>query len=264
VFARPKFQKFFELIFRLNLSYLGYMNWSPDFKLTGERLVLKKLSKYGIDRILDIGANQGQWAEMALSTLKCQVVSIEPQLSDFVNLSMLKNKFSGRLFTLNLAIGDTDKDVQIHVHDSSSELSYIDDRLNKLPLLSGKSSKKEAVSMLKLDSLFKLEKDLLSQIDFVKIDTEGYEINVLRGGLNYLDSVSPKFIQLEMNWHQLFVNSSLFYFSEVLKNYIPYKVLPSGEYLYKVVSVEPIHNIFQLSNFIFIRKDISLVLDSEL
>lgn len=258
IFARPRFQTFFELVFRINLSYLGYMNWSPDFKLTGERLALKKLSRHGIYKVLDIGANKGQWANMAIETLNCRVISFEPQISAFNELNSLKNLHGEKLRAFRLAIGDSIKDVSINVHAVSDELSFVDDRLKKMPLLTGKTKNQELAMMVTLDYLFETDPELLSDIDLIKIDTEGFEINVLIGGLNYIQKVAPKFIQLEINWHQLFVNSSLFSFSELLINYDVYKLLPAGGCIFQVNPTEPLNNIYQLSNFIFVRKDISL------
>lgn len=258
IFARPKFQPFFLKLFRVNLGYLGYMNWSPDFKLTGEKLALKKLKVHGIDKVLDIGANKGQWANMALDTLNCKVISFEPQSLAFEKLNLLKDKYGEKIQTFKLAIGDLNKEIQINVHIASSELSFIDNRLKKMPLLYGKTESQELVTMVTLDSLFETEPELLSDIDLIKIDTEGFEINVLNGGLNYIHKVSPKFIQLEMNWHQLFVNSSLFTFSELLANYDVYKLLPSGECLLQINPTDPVNNLYQLSNVMFVRQDISL------
>ena len=52
-------------------------------------------------------------------------------------------------------------------------------------------------------------------VDLIKIDTEGYEMNVLKGSRNFISK--PKFIQIEFNWHQLFTNNSLIDFSKELK-----------------------------------------------
>jgi FkbM family methyltransferase len=258
IFARPAFQPIFLKLFRINLGYLGYMNWSPNFKLTGEKLALQKLEKHGIEKILDIGANKGQWAKMALDTLDSKVISFEPQSISFSELNSLKDEYGKRIETFNLAVGDFDKKIQINVHKNSSELSFIDNRLKKMPLLANKSDSYELVTMVTLDTFSETEPDLLSSIDFIKIDTEGFEINVLNGGLNYIKKVSPKFIQLEINWHQLFVNSTLFSFSELLNDYEVFKILPSGDCLYPISPTDPVNNIFQLTNVMFVRKNLAL------
>ncbi len=256
--ARPSFQKFFHAVFRLNLGFLGYMNWSPDFRLTGEKLALEKLKDYKICSTLDIGANKGQWAEMAIDTLGCKVISIEPQKSAVFDLSLLVDKHKGRLVVFNLALGSQNKNVDMNIHNSSSELSFIDPRLKDMPLLKGKQEKVENVKMTTLDLLYRRNLTLFRNIDLVKIDTEGYELDVLKGGLKFLKEVKPKFIQLEMNWHQLFLGYSLINISQLIPKYKIYKILPSGSCFYGIDPTLPINNLFQLSNFMFVRPDINL------
>ena len=53
-------------------------------------------------------------------------------------------------------------------------------------------------------------------IDFIKIDTEGFEYEVLCGAQKTIKNYRPKFIQIEFNWHQLFTNNSLIDFSKVI------------------------------------------------
>jgi hypothetical protein len=131
-----------------------------------------------------------------------------------------------------------------------------------MPLLANKSDSYELVTMVTLDTFSESESDLLSNIDFIKIDTEGFEMNVLNGGLNYIKKVSPKFIQLEINWHQLFVNSTIFSFSELLNDYEVFKILPSGGCLYPISPSDPVNNIFQLTNVMFVRKNLALKIRS--
>ena len=89
ILARPKFQKFYELLFRILIGFLGYMNFSEDFKFTGEKRLVKKLAKYNVATALDIGANKGQWARMVLDNTNWSVISFEPQKSAFKILEEL-------------------------------------------------------------------------------------------------------------------------------------------------------------------------------
>ena len=72
-----------------------------------------------------------------------------------------------------------------------------------------------------------------------------------------IENKRPKYIQLEFNWHQLFKNHSMYKFSQHLTNYELFQILPFGEKLIKVDPARPETNIFHLSNFVYIRKDIS-------
>jgi len=119
----------------------------------------------------------------------------------------------------------------------------------------GKSNRnKIKIEVKKLDDISSLFK---KRIDFIKIDTEGYEKNVLDGAVKLLKKHKPKFIQLEFNWHQLIKNqtlrnlSKLIYFSDV------YRILPNNFGIIKIDPSRPENNIYHLSNYIFINKNIS-------
>ena len=66
--------------------------------------------------------------------------------------------------------------------------------------------------------------------------------------------LKPKYIQIEYNWHHLFKNINLYYFSKFLKDYNTYKILPFSKKLLKINTERPEHNYFNYSNIVFIRK----------
>ena len=119
----------------------------------------------------------------------------------------------------------------------------------------GRSNKKKIkINVKKLDDISFLFK---KKIDFIKIDTEGYEKNVLEGASKLLKKHKPKFIQIEFNWHQLIKCqtlknlSKLIYFSDV------YRILPHNFGIIKIDPSRPENNIYHLSNYVFINKNIS-------
>ena len=52
--------------------------------------------------------------------------------------------------------------------------------------------------------------DKSKKVDFLKIDVEGHEYEVVKGAKKFIEFNSPKFIQIEINWHQLFKNINLY------------------------------------------------------
>ena len=90
------------------------------------------------------------------------------------------------------------------------------------------------------------------QVDLIKIDTEGFESEVLRGGGETIRRCRPKFVQLEFNWHQLFRNTSLNSFSELLPGYSVFQLLPDA--WIERDPIDPLSNIFHFSNFVFVRR----------
>ena len=84
-----------------------------------------------------------------------------------------------------------------------------------------------------------------------------YDPKIKKERLKLLKKHKPKFIQLEFNWHQLIKNqtlrnlSKLIYFSDV------YRILPNNFGIIKIDPSRPENNIYHLSNYIFINKNIS-------
>jgi FkbM family methyltransferase len=255
--ARPSMQKFNEKIFRVVLGSLGYMNFSEDFKLTGERELLKILQKKRPIRLaLDIGANRGQWAEMALLTSVEKIISFEPQIIPFKVLTALSGIYPERLEVHNFALGECNQTLTMHIHDSSSELSFIDNEITELPLLSGKTKTSQEIHIKNLDGVYEKNREKFSKLDFIKIDTEGHEYETLLGMSALISEIKPRYIQLEMNWHQLFKNQSLYQISKILPNYTVHQIFPYGSVIYEIDPKSPSRNLFALSNFVFIQKDL--------
>jgi FkbM family methyltransferase len=238
------------------------MNFSEDFKYTGERKLLEKLNKFNITTALDIGANKGQWARMVLNNTNWSVISFEPQKSAFEILEELKDAFPQRFDCYNYALGDENTKTLINIHSSFTELSFINNDLNNLPLLNGRSTATEEISIRRIDDLYSADKMKYSNVEFVKIDVEGFEYKVLLGSKLFLSEIKPTFIQIEMNWHQLFTMTPLFEFGKLLVNYDCYQILPAGKILYKIDVTNPIRNFYQLANFLFVRSDTTFDFDN--
>ena len=91
-------------------------------------------------------------------------------------------------------------------------------------------------------------------MDYIKIDSEGYEYQILAGAKKVLNIFKPKFIQIEMNQYNIYNNFNIFQFSKILLNYNVFRILPYSSGILKINPVYADNNIFHLSNFIFIRK----------
>ena len=91
-------------------------------------------------------------------------------------------------------------------------------------------------------------------MDYIKIDSEGYEYQILAGAKKVLNIFKPKFIQIEMNQYNIYNNFNIYQFSKILLNYDAFIILPYNSGITKINPAHPNNNIFHLSNFIFIRK----------
>ena len=95
-------------------------------------------------------------------------------------------------------------------------------------------------------------KKKIKEIDFIKIDVEGFEAEIVEGAKKTFAIIKPKFIQMEFNLHQMFRNTSLNFFAEKLSDYTVYQLVPNG--WVKRDPKDPLVNIYCFSNFVFVRK----------
>jgi len=93
-------------------------------------------------------------------------------------------------------------------------------------------------------------------IDFLKIDVEGYELDVLKGANKMIESNKIKYIQFEFT--QLNTTTRIYFkdFWEVLsEKYKIYRLLPND--LLEIKIYDPTSNeIFGYQNFVAIHKEL--------
>lgn len=177
----------------------------PDLDLARR---IKIMENFNIDALFDIGANVGQYAiNMRELGYSKKIISFEPLTNAFKDLNTNSLKDDNWL-AKNYAIGNENAKSVINIAGNSLSSSI----LNMLPshIESAQMSKyiaQEEIEIKKLDSVFssfckKNEKVM------VKIDTQGFEKNVIDGATKSLMNI--KIIQLEMSIVPLYENEMLF------------------------------------------------------
>lgn len=237
----------------------GYKN-SGSFKVTGEDLFFKKLSKFKLNTCLDIGAHSGNYSQMLIQKLNANVIAIEPMKDPFKDLLKIKKKYPLRFFPYNYAFSNKIGYQYIYFPNKNSQLSTLCENYNYINFLKKKKFRSKRIKVITLD--YFVEKNLYhfkKGLDLIKIDTEGNDYNVLLGGINTIERYKPKFIQFEMNYHYIFNFVNIYKFSRLFKNYKIYRILPYNNGFVEVNPYRPENNIFHLSNYIFVKKNIKFL-----
>ncbi len=167
------------------------------------------LASHKIDTILDIGANSGQFARQMRRDIGFtnRILSFEPLSSAYKLLkSNAKNDPAWEVF--NFAIGETEEEREINIaenSESSSLLSMLPAHLKSAP--DSNYIGKETIKIKTLDSLFS---DLCgtAQNIYMKIDTQGFESQVLKGAEKSLPKINT--VQMEMSLVPLYEGELLF------------------------------------------------------
>ena len=168
--------------------------------------IFMHLRNLNIDKIIDIGAHKGEFLEKMLKIEKVNLFyAFEPQKDIF---DILNKKFSSndKITLLNYALDKeiTNKKLQINKFSMTSSLAEINEKSLYLKLKNFLTRSKSnfvdeyEVQTNTVDNVFKdvnLEKTLL------KIDVEGYEMNVINGSKMKLKEISYIIIENQFGNH---------------------------------------------------------------
>lgn len=168
----------------------------------------KLLSHFGIDKILDVGANVGQYAsQMRKFGFRGEIISFEPMQEAFAALTSAAS-VDPLWKTNRFALGDEDTESEINIAGNSISSSI----LEIMPLHQSAAPKsvfvqKEKIIVKRLDQVFDTFYQKGDNI-LLKIDTQGYEMKVLKGAEESLAEI--KGIQLEMSLVELYKGETLY------------------------------------------------------
>jgi len=177
-FIKNTFRKFGLEVHRFN----------PTISPTAQ--IIASMQKFKIDLVLDVGANQGQFAtEIRSGGYSKKIVSFEPLLSAHNALLRVSNADSQWDVFSRCALGNYNGDVEINIAGnsvSSSILPMMESHLSAAPESAYQG--KEVVSIKTLDTVAgQYLKN--SYAPFLKIDTQGFEWQVLDGAQNVLPTI---------------------------------------------------------------------------
>jgi FkbM family methyltransferase len=226
----------------------GYNNYR-NAKESGEDFFIKRiLAPSNPQMALDIGANTGEYSEKLLKFTNAKVILFEPQ-SEPLNLAKQRlSHYGDRAKFTQTGLGEKEESLIINYNPNASAHASFSKKINRIDYLSNSA---QAISQVTtLDKYCK--ENNINRIDFIKIDVEGYEEKVLLGATEVIAAMRPTFVQLEFNWHHLFENTSIYAFSQYLIDYDAYQLIPNN--WIKRDPKHPNSNIFQFSNFIFVRR----------
>ncbi len=177
------------------------------------------------DQVIDVGANIGMTA-LALAQICHQgrVVAIEPILRTFEYLKQnISASNTPNVEILNFALGSSEGTVLMQGHPSNFACSFVADKY-KIP---ANDHFAQSVPLKRLDNIF--PELPLDRVDFLKVDVEGFELEVLAGAKETLNTYKP-IVFLEMNhWClNIYRGISILEFRERLLRVFPYVYAING------------------------------------
>lgn len=168
------------------------------------------LGQLEIDCVLDVGANRGQFAEELRGIgYRGQIVSFEPIASEF--LVMKTQRQDDRQWTgYSMALGSKEETMSITIPKLTVMSSLLEFASAE------KHARVEQIEVRRLDTLFPdLQQKLGFSRPFLKMDTQGYDLEVFRGAAGCIGQIRG--MQSELSVRPLYKNMP--HYLEALKAY---------------------------------------------
>lgn len=201
---------------------------------------------------IDIGANKGDFTWLALSIHTTGTVHTFEPVPEIYNHLTTRFKDDNRVKLYNFGFFNEDKDnidfyyLKNNQKDiNASGMSSLYYRKDVFPQY---ENEKISVKVIKLDNMI----DEIPKVNYIKIDTEGGEFDVLTGGINFIKQKTPEFIQWEYGGCFIDSNKTGKQVTEFL-NELGYEMInPYFQHITPAIFPEN----YLCYNFLGIRKDI--------
>jgi FkbM family methyltransferase len=226
---------------------VGYhLGESPNGAVNGEYRLIDFLAPH-CSSFVDVGANVGDWTERFLRANSAKGILFEPSERCATRLNQ---KFKEKPVTIrNVAVGDRPGSIRFVEEENLSEASASVETYSP--------SEHPGKAVIKEIQMVTLDEELASvgfSIDFLKIDTEGYDLKVLQGAESALRKGRIRFVQFEYNSHWVGTGSSL----KEAKNFL--EALGFDLLLIRSTGLHPLDygfwgDYFRYSNFLACRSE---------
>jgi FkbM family methyltransferase len=181
-----------------------------------------------IDILFDVGANTGQYAlDARRQGYQGKIISFEPLPEAYKKLVKKSKKDPLWIIHKRIALGEKKASRMINVSENSYSSSFLNitkKLISNTP--NTKYIKKVSANIVTLDSVFNLYVKKSERV-FLKIDTQGFESEVLKGSIKNLKNICG--IQLELSTEPLYQKQKTYeYFLTFLKknNYHLWSIIP--------------------------------------
>lgn len=181
-YFRPKTKK--AQIGRYILSMPGshalphYLKTNPEYSANFPRLTKVVKDFYSDLSIIDIGANIGDTVALVRSTIECPILCIEPNETYYKFLVQNTTQFND-VTLFQVTLDETPQIIKGVLKSSEGSAKIEKDNVFS-----------NNITTTTLDTLLK-EHSEFSQAKLLKIDTDGYDLKIIRGAKEYLTKKQP-------------------------------------------------------------------------
>ena len=235
-----------------DINFLMGKGFSGPNSITDEVKSVKRILNSNIPtHIIDVGASSGEYTDTLIKEFPdVKIICFEPSKISFevINSKFKNNK---NIICEKIALSDRNGESYLYSNSPGSRLGSLTKR--KLDHFNIEFEYKEIVKLNKLDTY--LEKATYnSKIDFMKLDAEGHELEILKGASKSLKKI--KLIQFEFGGSNIdsktYFQDFWYFFKE--NNFKLYRITPFGPAQIRKYQEEDEY--FKTTNYLALNKSL--------
>lgn len=227
LFARKAFYRMNLLLYKLSMTGIGIHNYEND-RVSGEKAFIKYMkAKNGFNDgvILDVGANVGHYAIMLRrNNIRLPIFAFEPHPVAYKKLEQAASLH--QFIPVKRGAGEVSTKAVIYDYAGNTGSEHASMYKEVISELRNSAVEEVNIDLVAIDHF--VTENNISKIALLKIDTEGHELNVLKGARMTLAKGMVEVIQIEFN--EMNVISRTFFkdIIDILPGYDFYRLLPDG------------------------------------
>jgi FkbM family methyltransferase len=162
--------------------------------------------KLNVTGVIHIGGHIGQELPTYKKSNVENLLIFEPQKDPFKKLSKVADELSfENIKLINKALGNSIQEIEMICNEDGLCSSVLNPKIVLEQYPDIKFDRKEKVNMITLDSYF--GEVMQDQYNFINMDTQGYELEVLKGAKNTLRNIDA--VYTEVNNVEVYENNAL-------------------------------------------------------
>jgi FkbM family methyltransferase len=231
---------------------MGVLNYEND-RVSGEASfinLLIKRNKLSLGAIFDVGANIGNYSAMLVEKgATASIYAFEPHPATFLQLKKTAEK--NNFHAVEMGLSESPMKAKIYDSADSDGSEHASIFKNVIEKIHEYKVKETDIELTTIDTFVK--ENNISHISFLKIDTEGNELNVLKGAAGSIAANLIDIVQIEFNEMNIVSKTFLSDIVGLLPGFDFYRLLPNS--IYPLGKYRPLfYEIFAFQNIVAVRK----------
>lgn len=177
--------------------------------------------------MLDIGANIGDYTKLLASNFpQAQILSFEINPLSYKELKKIETMHTN-IQTFNFGLSNEQKTITIFDYSNISGSGHTSIYKDVLTHIHKADDVLEIKSHVQIGDNFIASEIKINKLKFIKIDTEGHELEIIKGLIKSIEKFAP-IIQFEFNEMNVISRAHFTDIKNVLTNYNFFRLLPHG------------------------------------